>query len=80
MSGCNRDVAVLDDEAGAQAISAKLMAAGVGNIISRQPDVGPQAQASYRVKVQAKNLTTARLALWYAGQNSLERGSISRQA
>jgi hypothetical protein len=80
MSGWDKDVAVLRDEAGAQAISAKLMAAGVSNIISRQPDVGPQTQASYHVKVQAKNLTIARLALWYAGRDSLEGGPLFPQA
>jgi hypothetical protein len=78
MSEWDKDVAVLHDEAEAQAISAKLMAAGVSNIISRRPDVGPQAQASYHVKVQAKDLTTARLALWFSGQGSLEGGQPPR--
>ena len=77
MSDWDKDVAVLHDEHGAQAVSAKLMAAGVSNIISRQPDVGPQTQASYRVKVRAKDLTTARLALWYARQDGLEGPAIS---
>ena len=78
MSGWDKDVAVLHDEAGAQAISAKLMAAGVSNIVSRQPDVGPRAQTPYHVKVQTKDLTTARLALWFAGQGSLEGGPSPR--
>ena len=80
MSGWDKDVAALHDEAGAQAISAKLMAAGVSNIISRQPDVVPQSQACYHVKVRSQDLSTARLTLWYAGESSLEGGLISPQA
>ncbi len=80
MSGWETDVALTHDEARAQAMAATLTAAGVSNIIVGQPEASPQVQLSYHVKVQAKDLTTARLALWYVGQDSLESGSISPQA
>jgi hypothetical protein len=80
MSGWDTEVALAHDEAGAQAIAATLAAAGVSNAIVGQPEASPRAQVSYHVKVQAKDLTTARLALWFAGHDSLEGGSISRQA
>lgn len=80
VSGWETDVALAPDEGGAQAIAATLTAAGVSNTIVGQPEASPQAQASYHVKVQAKDLTTARLALWFAGQGSLEGGPISPQA
>jgi hypothetical protein len=72
MSGWDTDVALAHDEAGAQAIAATLTASGISNIVVAQPEAAPQAQVSYHVKVQAKDLTTARLALWFAGQGSLE--------
>ena len=74
MSGWDTDVALAHDEAGAQAIAATLTAAGISNIIVEQPETLPFARVSYHVKVQAKELTTARLALWFAGQGSLEGG------
>lgn len=78
MSGLDTEVALAHDEAGAQAIAATLTAAGVSNIIVGQPETSPRAQTSYHVKVQTKDLTTARLALWFAGRGSLEGGPSPR--
>ena len=80
MSGWDADVALAHDEPRAQAIAATLTSGGISNIIVAQPEASPAAQASYHVKVQAKDLATARLALWFAGQESLEGGSISTHA
>ena len=81
MSGWDTDVALAHDEAGAQAIASTLTSSGISNtIVVQQPGASPSAQVSYHVKVQVKELTTARLALWFAGQGSLEGGSIAPRA
>ena len=80
MSGWDTDVAVVTDEAGAQAIATALTSSGITYIIVAQPEALPAAQLSYHVKEQGKDLTTTRLALRFAGQDSLESGSISPHA
>lgn len=80
MSGWDTDVALAHDEAGAQAIASTLTSSGISNTIVGQPEASPFAQVSYHVKVQAEDLTTARLALWFAGDGSLEGGSVFPRA
>ena len=71
MSEWDTDVAVVSDEDEARAIGQRLTAAGISHLVSRQPP----SEGPFHVKVQAKDLSTAKLTLWSTGKGRRERGS-----